>query len=71
MEIKGIYVSLFIISIPSKSYEIFFKDWKIIPKKHYFSFFRTFSINKCFPITNVLGELLSSDRQHSTFAGIE
>ena len=47
------------------------RDEKRIPEKHYFSFFRTYSKNNCFPITNSLGELLSSDRQHFTISGVE
>lgn len=47
------------------------RDAKLIPEKNYFSFFNTFSTNGCFPITNNNGELLSSDRQHFTIAGIE
>ena len=47
------------------------RDALAIPEKNYFSFFSTFSSNNCFPITNTAGELLSSDRQHFTIAGIE
>ena len=47
------------------------RDALAIPEKNYFSFFRTFSSNNCFPITNTAGELLSSDRQHFTIAGVE
>jgi peptidoglycan/LPS O-acetylase OafA/YrhL len=47
------------------------RDAVEIPEKNYFSFFSTFSINGCFPITNAAGELLSSDRQHFTIAGVE
>lgn len=51
--------------------QIDLRDTKLIPEKNYFSFFNTFSTNGCFPITNNNGELLSSDRQHFTIAGIE
>ena len=47
------------------------RDALAIPEKNYFSFFSTFSSNNCFPITNTAGELLSSDRQHFTIAGVE
>ena len=42
-----------------------------IPEKNYFSFFRTFLKNGCFPITNTAGELLSSDRKHFRIAGVK
>ena len=47
------------------------RDAELIPEKNYFAFFYTFSTSGCFPITNNNGELLSSDRQHFTIAGIE
>ncbi len=47
------------------------RDTSKIPEKNYFSFFSTFGSNGCFPITNAAGELLSSDRQHFTIAGVE
>lgn len=47
------------------------RDSNAIPQENYFSFIKTFSDNNCFPITNSKGELLSSDRQHFTIAGVE
>ena len=47
------------------------RDSNSIPQENYFSFLKTFSDNNCFPITNSKGELLSSDRQHFTIAGVE
>ena len=47
------------------------RDSNAIPQENYFSFLKTFSDNNCFPITNSKGELLSSDRQHFTIAGVE
>lgn len=47
------------------------KDSENIPSENYFSFFEKFSKNQCFPITNNKGELLSSDRNHFTIAGVE
>ena len=55
----------------SKKINIDLIDASAIPEKNYFSFFKTFSSNGCFPITNAAGELLSSDRQHFTIAGVE
>lgn len=55
----------------SKKIDFDLRDSLVIPERNYFSFFSTFSINGCFPITNTEGELLSSDRQHFTIAGIE
>jgi peptidoglycan/LPS O-acetylase OafA/YrhL len=54
-----------------KKLNIDIRDANLIPERNYFSFFNTFSSNKCFPITNDNGELLSSDRQHFTIAGVE
>ena len=51
--------------------DIDLRDLATIPQANYFSFLRTFSDNGCFPITNSEGELLSSDRQHFTIAGVE
>ena len=55
----------------SKKIDFDLRDALAIPEKNYFSFFSTFSSNGCFPITNTVGELLSSDRQHFTIAGVE
>ncbi len=55
----------------SKKINFDLRDALAIPEKNYFSFFSTFSSNGCFPITNTAGELLSSDRQHFTIAGVE
>ena len=55
----------------SKKIYIDLRDISKIPEKNYFSFFSTFASNGCFPITNTAGELLSSDRQHFTIAGVE
>jgi peptidoglycan/LPS O-acetylase OafA/YrhL len=55
----------------SEKIEVDIRDERRIPKENYFSFFGTFSKDNCFPITNSRGELLSSDRQHFTIAGIE
>ena len=55
----------------SKKVHIDLRDISKIPEKNYFSFFSTFARNDCFPITNTAGELLSSDRQHFTIAGVE
>ena len=51
--------------------DIDLRDLATIPQENYFSFLRTFSDTDCFPITNSEGELLSSDRQHFTIAGVE
>ena len=55
----------------SEKIDIDLRDLATIPQENYFSFLRTFSDNDCFPITNSEGELLSSDRQHFTIAGVE
>ena len=55
----------------SKKVDIDLRDLDAIPQENYFSFFRTFSDTGCFPVTNSEGELLSSDRQHFTIAGVE
>ncbi|MDA9969562.1 acyltransferase [Gammaproteobacteria bacterium] len=55
----------------SKKIDFDLRDVVEIPEKNYFSFFSTFSSNGCFPITNTAGDLLSSDRQHFTIAGVE
>ena len=55
----------------SQKIEIDSRDSTNIPTEYYFSFLRTFAIENCFPITNHKGELLSSDRQHFTIAGVE
>ena len=55
----------------SKKVDVDLRDLDAIPQENYFSFFRTFSDTGCFPVTNSEGELLSSDRQHFTIAGVE
>lgn len=47
------------------------RDNKRIPKENYFSFFNNFLKNNCIPVTNMSGELLSSDRKHFTISGLE
>lgn len=51
--------------------EIDSRDYIKIPKENYFSFFNTFLKNNCLPVTNMKGELLSSDRKHFTISGLE
>ena len=46
-------------------------DKAAIPPKHYFSFLSKFADDDCLPITDLDGNLLSSDRQHLTIAGVE
>jgi len=55
----------------SEKVNIDLRDADAIPQESYFSFLTTFSENGCFPVTNSEGELLSSDRQHFTIAGVE
>jgi peptidoglycan/LPS O-acetylase OafA/YrhL len=47
------------------------RDQISIPSPHYYSFINEFSEAGCFPISNLYGEILSSDRYHFTVAGVE
>ena len=51
--------------------EIDSRDFSRIPKENYFSFFNNFLKNNCLPVTNMNGELLSSDRKQFTISGLE
>lgn len=57
---------------PADSYlKIETRDSMLIPHENYVSFINLTGKDKCIPITNDDGELLSSDRKHLTIAGVE